>query len=157
MFPQGKLLGRFASFPFDICRIQSGKVVSLRDRAVQTKEGRASFDVELHDGKVIPALGDDFLGPNGMSMRPPTPYFINFAENFGGKRVVVFRVPKGTALPNTLTLLHEHTDHYSLQTTVPCSLSELNQRLTKFLHEHAEALTVQGLAKRSIEGKLNLN
>jgi hypothetical protein len=156
MFAKGKLLGRFTTFPLDICRIQSGKLVSLRDRAVQTKEGKASFDLDLHNGKVLPALGEDFLGPNGMSMRPPTPYFINFAENFRGRRVVVFYVPKGTILPQNLVLLHEHTDHYSLQTAVPCSLPELNERLTKFLHENAQALTVQELAKRSIEGKLNL-
>ena len=36
-------------------------------------------------------------------------------------------------MPSGLILLHEHSDHYSLQTIEPISLNALNTLLTKFL------------------------
>lgn len=143
----GKLLGRFAVFPCDLFRVQAGRSVSLRDREKQTALGRFSYDLELHEGKVLPAVGGDFIGPNGMSMRPPTKYFFEIAAGFHGNPFI-FKIPEGTSLPDTLTLLHEHTDHYSLQTAVPCSLSELNVRLSSFLKDHGEVLTIAQFAER---------
>lgn len=45
----------------------------------------------------------------------------------------VCRVPKGTPIPDHLVLLHEHGDHYSLQTAVPLTPKKMNDALNKFL------------------------
>ena len=65
---------------------------------------------------------------------------------------------EGTPLPKSLTILHEHSDHYSLQCTEPMSLDgvylalsftlhlayahrpALNAELTKFINEHGRQL-----------------
>ncbi|PMD18405.1 hypothetical protein NA56DRAFT_751370 [Hyaloscypha hepaticicola] len=50
-----------------------------------------------------------------------------------------------TPLPEELTLVHEHTDHYSLQ---PAIEMNLNQRITRFLRESGTLYTTeQWLAK----------
>lgn len=36
---------------------------------------------------------------------------------------VIYRLPKGTGLPETMVLLHKHTDHFSIQTTKPVELA----------------------------------
>lgn len=113
--------------------MQSGMSVRLREYTKQMKMGRASFDFKLHeDGKIHPATGDSFIGPNGMSLRPPG---LVFQEVLGGFKadVKIFKIPKGTSLPKTLVLLHEHSDHYSLQTTEVVTETELNKRLSEFL------------------------
>jgi len=143
--PTSKLLGRFTVLPRELFRVQAGMMVSLRDREKQTSLGRFSYDLELRGGKVLPAVGTNFNGPNGMSLRPPTKFFFEIAAGF--EDPVIFKIAKGTSLPDTLTLLHEHSDHYSLQTAVPCSLSELNARMSSFLKEHSEVLTIAQFAE----------
>ena len=36
-------------------------------------------------------------------------------------------------MPEGLVLVHEHTDHYSVQTSEPCTLPELNAKITALL------------------------
>ncbi|KNZ55673.1 hypothetical protein VP01_2615g3 [Puccinia sorghi] len=117
------LLGRFTdSFPLELARVQSGKSVNLRDYDSQVKLKRLSFDLKTHNGKVLPALGPNFLGPNGCSLREPfSPTFQEVVRNFRGTNIVV--------------------DHFSLQCAEPMSLPELNKEITEFLLTSARAIT----------------
>jgi hypothetical protein len=130
----GKLIGRFTeAVPTTLFRMQSGKRAALRPHHLQVAKGSPSFDLHLHDGKVLPMdpADDVFRGPNGMSLRPKGQMFAVLLDRFKGNHV--YEIPGGTELPKSLVLLHEHTDHYSLQTTAPVTLEELNSVLTRFL------------------------
>ncbi|KAJ7696699.1 hypothetical protein B0H17DRAFT_1168043 [Mycena rosella] len=139
------LIARFAPgtpLPVDLARVQSGLNVRLRDYETQKALKRFSYDLKVQpDGLVHPADGPNFIGPNGCSMREPlSPTFQEVVRNFRGSNVGVFVINKGTILPETLTLLHEHSDHFSLQCTRPMALDELNEELTKFVTTHARVL-----------------
>ncbi|KAF0852195.1 conserved uncharacterized mitochondrial protein [Andalucia godoyi] len=131
------IIGRFNVVPQLLLRMQSGKAVRLRDFAAQQKLGRTSFDVKLQDDGLvhpIPPSTTEFVRPNGMSLRPPGGNFQETLETFQ-KPPIIFRLVEGTPLPAHFTLLHEHTDHFSLQTTEPVSITELNKRMTVFLSQ----------------------
>ncbi|KAH8092570.1 hypothetical protein BXZ70DRAFT_1010661 [Cristinia sonorae] len=129
------------TFPVDLARVQSGLNVRLRDYEKQVALKRYSYDLKLVDGKVWPAKGDNFIGPNGCSLREPlSPTFQEVVRNFRGPNIKIFVIPKDTPIPPTLTLLHEHSDHFSLQCTEPMTLDQLNDELTKFITEHARTL-----------------
>ncbi|KAF7305095.1 hypothetical protein MKEN_01224700 [Mycena kentingensis (nom. inval.)] len=135
------LLGRFTVLPIELGRVQSGRKVKLRDYETQVKLERFSYDLKLHDGMVLPAEGDDFIGPNGCSLRPPlSPTMQEVVRNFRGPNIAISIIPAGTALPKTLTLLHEHSDHWSLQCTQPMTLDDLNNELTEFIGTHSRIL-----------------
>ncbi len=53
-------------------------------------------------------------GPNGMSLRPDGPTMRRTLEAFKGTPII-FSFLVGLQLPKGLVLLHEHTDHFSLQ------------------------------------------
>ncbi|PLW07854.1 hypothetical protein PCANC_24720 [Puccinia coronata f. sp. avenae] len=137
------LLGRYPdTFPIELARVQSGRTVNLRDYESQVKLKRLSFDLKTHDGKVLPAMGENFLGPNGCSLREPfSPTFQEVVRNFRGTNILVYVIPEGTPVPKTLTLLHEHSDHFSLQCAEPMTLPELNKEITDFLVKSARAIT----------------
>ncbi|XP_004343292.1 hypothetical protein CAOG_07433 [Capsaspora owczarzaki ATCC 30864] len=79
------------------------------------------------------AEGPDFLGPNGASLRPAaSPTLHEVLCNWRGN-CILYKIPAGTPLPAGLTLLHEHSDHYSLQTTKPISLPDLQKAMTAFI------------------------
>jgi hypothetical protein len=59
-------------------------------------------------------------------------------SSYNSPRSKVTIVPEGAVLPDNLVLLHEHGDHYSLQTTEVCTLDQLNSRITKFLKPFEE-------------------
>jgi len=129
------LLGIYRELPLALFRLQAAKTVALRDYAVQRAAGRASFDLHLHDGGIVQpsdTAAMTFNGPNGMSLRPSGPMLASIVAQFRG-RCIVFEVPARTPVPEELVLLHEHTDHYSLQAARPMPLEELNKRLTAFL------------------------
>lgn len=67
-----------------------------------------------------------------MSLRPAGENMRQVLENFRGSPRI-YRFQEYMALPEGLILFHEHTDHYSLQTSVPTPLDELNQKLTMLL------------------------
>jgi hypothetical protein len=95
--------------------------------------GRLSFDLKLHNGLVIPTSeGSKFLGPNGMSLRPASETMVEILRKFIGDPYV-YRVQEGLHLPGHFAIFHEHTDHYSLQTTEAIDLMLFNKRLTEFL------------------------
>lgn len=123
---------RYNVFPMTLYRIQPSLPVKLRDYDTQTKLGRTSFDLKLHDGLVLPTTKDTFEGPNGMSLRPDGRNFERIIRDFRGEPVI-YSIIGGTATPDGLVLLYEHTDHYSLQVSRPMPLPEFNERLTEFL------------------------
>eukprot|EP00160_Parvularia_atlantis_P019740 Unigene7874_Nuclearia_a/m.24187 Unigene7874_Nuclearia_a/g.24187 ORF Unigene7874_Nuclearia_a/g.24187 Unigene7874_Nuclearia_a/m.24187 type:complete len:155 (-) Unigene7874_Nuclearia_a:57-521(-) len=128
------LLGRFRVVPLVLYRVQGGRETRLREHGAQQKLKRHSFDLRVYpDGLVHPNKTDTFIGPNGASLRPMGPVLKEVLATFRGRRPFVFTIPKDTPVPTDLVLLHEHTDHYSLQCDRPMPLSELNARLTRFL------------------------
>ena len=55
----------------------------------------------------------------------------------------------GLAIPDGFVVLHEHSDHYSLQVTRPVPLAVLNGRLTKLLESLPQQTGEQYLAERA--------
>lgn len=130
-----KLVKRFTTLPITLYRIQRKLPVTLRDFDTQQAKGRASFDLKIHsDGLVHPAEGETFIGPNGMSLRPGNDTMLNILHNWKGD-TMVYRLNEGLELPKELIVLHERDDHYSMQTTEPVSLEDLNARITDLLEE----------------------
>lgn len=124
------LLGRFNKTPIVLYRIQGGEKVSLREHSEQVKLKRTSFDLKLGaDGLVHPATGENFIGPNGASLRPGGFVFGEIVANFRGPRMRIIEIPAGVDLPKELVLLHEHSDHYSLQTSEKRSLKGMASAL----------------------------
>ncbi|KAJ7141297.1 hypothetical protein C8R44DRAFT_693103 [Mycena epipterygia] len=139
------LIARYApgtALPVDLARVQSGMNVRLRDYETQKALKRFSYDLKVkEDGLVHPAEGPNFIGPNGCSLREPlSPTFQEVVRNFRGSNITVFVLKQGTVLPETLTVLHEHSDHFSLQCTKPMALDDLNEELTKFINANARTL-----------------
>lgn len=123
---------RYTRLPITLYRIQGRLPVRLRDYETQMEKGRTSFDLKLHDGKVLPMEGLTFHTPNGMSLRPGNDKMREVLENFKGDPTV-YRMHEGMELPKEFVVFHEHTDHYSMQTTEPIDLDSLNDKLTEFL------------------------
>ncbi|OJT11714.1 hypothetical protein TRAPUB_11776 [Trametes pubescens] len=135
------LIGRYTHVPVELARVQSGRNVRLRDYETQKALKRFSYDLKLVDGRVRVADGPNFIGPNGCSLREPlSPTFQEVVRNFRGANILVYVLKEGTPLPDTLQILHEHSDHYSLQCTKPMTLDELNAECTKFINEHGRTL-----------------
>ncbi|KAI8820478.1 uncharacterized protein EV422DRAFT_496888 [Fimicolochytrium jonesii] len=136
------LLGRHRTVPVDLFRINASEKVILRDYTAQKKLKRTSYDLHIHeDGLVYPKDGPNFEGPNGASVRPNGAFLQEVVRGFRGKNTTIWRIPAGTDLPPDLVLLHEHTDHHSIQCTRPMTLSELNKTITAFVQKHGERMT----------------
>lgn len=135
-----QLVRKFTKLPKTLYRIQARLPVKLRDYDAQMAKGRASFDIKTHDdGLVHPAHGDEWIGPNGMSLRPATDTMLGILEDWKGEPTI-FRLNEGLQLPDNLIVLHERDDHWSMQPREPCTLESLNQSLTELL-ENSPAQT----------------
>ncbi|TPX30287.1 hypothetical protein SeMB42_g07935 [Synchytrium endobioticum] len=131
-----QLLGRFKVVPLHLYRLQIGPRAQLREFEAQKKLGRDAYDLKLgDDGLVHPMKGPSFEGPNGMSLRPLGPAFGELIAGFRGRNTRIIPIPEGTVLPSEMVLLHEHSDHYSMQCDEPMSLPDLNNALTAFLDQ----------------------
>ena len=142
-----RLLGRFSGvLPVTLFRIQGGASVRLRLEAAQKAAGRTSFDISTHAHEGGPAVvlprapppagsaeAERFLGPNGMSMRPKGTALAMIVAPFRAPRTLVVEVSAGARIPPELCVLHEHSDHYSVQPAVRMSPAALNAALTAFL------------------------
>ena len=123
---------RFRTIPLTLLRIQSKGPVSLRDYETQVKKKSRSFDVVLQaDGLVHPVEGDFFTRPNGMSLRPVGIQFYDIMSSFRGGQII--EIPANAAVPDSLVLILEMGEHYSLQANRVMSLKELNAELEQFL------------------------
>ncbi|KAI1307407.1 hypothetical protein F5Y03DRAFT_119108 [Xylaria venustula] len=127
-----RLLGVFRVFPKELFRVNNGREVKIRIQ----QPGRQTYDIVARDGRVEPkALNPQtYVAPNGASMRPNSPYQQSLVSSrFRGSDVIIYAVAKGTQLPDDLLLVHERTDHYSLQPAAPMSVDDLNSKITNFM------------------------
>lgn len=143
----GKTMQGYTRLPVTLYRIQNGFAVKLRDYESQLLRNRTSFDLKLHNGLVLPVKpGSPFTTPNGMSWRPAGPKMLSILSGFVGNPTI-FRMHEGLLLPDGLIAYNEHTDHWSLQTTKPITLEELNKKLTDLLsslpHQSREQFLAQ--------------
>jgi hypothetical protein len=107
---------RYSILPVTLYRFQSFKLPKLREKSLQKKLGKFSFDFVLGtNGLYNPARGDKYPGPNGLSLRP---IGANLAELLRTTypTTIIYELPKDLPVPASLVMIHEHTDHYSLQT-----------------------------------------
>jgi hypothetical protein len=119
--------------PLTLFRVQARLPVTLRSYDSQLALGRPSFDLKLRNGIVIPVPPNSpFKTPNGMSLRPASDSLRQILLNFRGNPHI-YTLLTGLKLPDGLCVYHEHTDHYSLQTTIDIKLDQLNENLTQFL------------------------
>ena len=138
---------RYTKLPIELFRVQRGVKVALREYERQIAKKSRSFDFKLQpDGLIHPETGDQFRTPNGMSLRPGGPVFGEILSMFA-KTYKVIRLPPGLELPDKLVLIHEHSDHYSVQTTEPCSEQELNNRMTEWLKNGGEFMSINDYYK----------
>ena len=98
-------------------------------------KNRASFDLKLYNGQVLPMTGNKFHTPNGMSLRQASPKMMSILENFRGDQDLlrIYRMQENSPVPKDMVLFLEHSDHYSLQVAVPMSLADFNYNLTEYL------------------------
>ena len=141
---------RFTQLPISLYRIQAKPQVKLRDFAEQMALGRTSYDLKTVNGLVMPMEGDTFHTPNGMSLRPNGPNMISILQNFKGSPRV-YALPVGMTLPKGLVAIHEHSDHWSLQTSEPIPLPDLNNKLTDLLATTISVTKEQFLAAQEDE------
>jgi hypothetical protein len=145
---------RFTQLPISLYRIQVKPKVNLRDFDVQMAKGNSAYDLKTVDGMVLPMEGNTFHTPNGMSLRPNTMTMLNVLENFRGSPRV-YALHAGTTLPDGLVVIHEHSDHYSLQTTKPIPLPDLNDKITDLLDSCISVTKEQFLAEQEDEDNQN--
>lgn len=144
-----KNITRFTIVPQTLYRIQPKLPVKLRDFDTQMAKASASFDLKLKDGFVHPAEGDQFIGPNGMSLRPASDIVTDVVRR--SKETTIYTLICGLSLPDHLILLHEHTDHYSLQVRKPMSHQDFNDALTEFLKSQPSQTREQFIANMEDE------
>ncbi len=128
-----QLIGKYKVFPITLYRLQQKKVVKLREMSSQLELGKSHFDFTLKDGMVHPNNTDKFIGPNGMSLLPLGQSLSKVAKTYNFS--YIYEISAGAEIPDDLILLHEHTDHYSLQTSIICSPNDFDKRLTLFLQK----------------------
>ncbi|KAG6128453.1 hypothetical protein E4U12_005226 [Claviceps purpurea] len=113
--PRPNLIAVFRKFPKEIHRVNNGPSVELRAWSPY----RRSYDIVAKQHGLVEAKALDpptYVAPNGASMGPNSVYQQSLVSwRFRGSDVIVYSVPKGTSLPDDLVLVHERTDHYSLQ------------------------------------------
>lgn len=130
-----KLIARYTTVPLKLFRIVgSNNKVILREKEKQFSKGSRSYDYTASsDALLHPApLDDYFIGPNGASLRPAGGQMWEILSTQTGV-VKVIEIPEGTHLPPDMVILHEHTDHYSLQTTKSIKPSVFSKNVTEFL------------------------
>lgn len=100
---------------------------------VELDKGNSSYDyVQSPDGLIYPSKEDFYKAPNGLSLFPYCVFIIDILEN-RPKNTVVTILPKGLKIPDSLVLIHEFGDHFSLQTTSPITPAALNTTMSNFL------------------------
>ncbi|KAH8657491.1 hypothetical protein BGZ60DRAFT_567247 [Tricladium varicosporioides] len=138
-------IASFKAIPLEIFRVNKGPCILLREWATFPPQRSTIFDLYTYEGKVLPKALDKttYQLPNGASMRPNGRYQQGLVRRLDGKDWVVYSIPKDTPLPEELILVHEHTDHYSMQPAIKMSLHDLNQRITKFLQRSGTLYSVE--------------
>lgn len=124
----------YKKWPVTLYRMEETDRTNLRAYEAQMAKKRKSYDVKLDEnGLVQPASCDNWVGPNGMSLRPATDSMLRIAQAFRGEQRV-HRFDEGMTLPDGLiVVLWERDDHYAMQTTEPCTLEELNYKISALI------------------------
>ncbi|KAI1351129.1 hypothetical protein F5Y01DRAFT_134339 [Xylaria sp. FL0043] len=141
-----RLLGVFRSFPKELFRVNNGRHIKVRVK----QPNRHVYDILAENGQVEPkALNPQtYVAPNGASLRPNSPYQQALVSSrFRGPDVIVYGIAKGTQLPDDLLLVHERSDHYSLQPGAPMSIEDLDNKITDFMWKVARVYTREGWLK----------
>lgn len=134
--PIGSPLTRFETIPETLYRIHNSGNIKLRSferRIAAGMQGEFSYDLHEKDGMVWPVTEDVFTEPNGMSLRPKCDLQRQQVMNHGGSKLKIFVLPAGMEVPSKLILVHEHTDHYSMQVRIPMTFEEFNKELNLML------------------------
>lgn len=155
---------RYEVVPLDLYRFSTtDKSIKLRDSKSRAARGIASYDIKIHeDGLVHPAPLDNILiGPNGASLRPAG---VNMCDLITerGSRSLILELEKGLVIPKGLVLLHEFSDHFSLQGTFPMCLEELEDLMNAFskscnlltADEYLEKNPVENIMDTFMDGSL---
>ncbi|KAL2173072.1 uncharacterized protein P884DRAFT_273585 [Thermothelomyces heterothallicus CBS 202.75] len=126
-------MSQFGHFPTKLFRLSATSKTKLRD---YTLKKSASYDILTAQGIAQPIASVTYERPNGASMKPLSAGWFQLVQKFKGSKVVVFEIPE---VPEDLILIHEHSDHYSLQPRVSMPLDDLNKKIDAFLKKHAKA------------------
>ncbi|KAG6062686.1 hypothetical protein E4U30_003513 [Claviceps sp. LM220 group G6] len=139
--PRPNLIAVFRKFPKEIHRVNNGLSVKLRAWSPH----RRSYDIVTKQHGLVEAKAlnpPTYVAPNGASMGPNSVYQQSLVSwRFRGSDVIVYSVPKGTSLPDDLVLVHERTDHYSLQPAEQMTIDNLNTKITEFMRANAKVFT----------------
>ncbi|EEU34662.1 uncharacterized protein NECHADRAFT_34809 [Fusarium vanettenii 77-13-4] len=134
------LISLFKKFPKELFRVNNDPLVKLR----VLRPNRHIYDIVLQNGLALPkALNpSSYIAPNGASLRPNSQYQQSLVSwRFRGNDTIVYSVPEGTTLPDNLLLVHERSDHYSLQPAMAMTTKllhlDLNTKITQFLMNNA--------------------
>ncbi|KAI8721662.1 hypothetical protein NCS52_00308300 [Fusarium sp. LHS14.1] len=134
------LISVFGKFPKELFRVNNGPQIKLR----VLRPNRHIYDIVPENGLALPkALNpSSYIAPNGASLRPNSQYQQSLVSwRFRGNDTIVYSVPEGTTLPDDLLLVHERSDHYSLQPAMAMAVDDLNTKITQFLMNNAMVLT----------------
>ncbi|KAF2760178.1 hypothetical protein EJ05DRAFT_274469 [Pseudovirgaria hyperparasitica] len=120
------LINVFRTVPKELFRVNYGLAIRLREWSLQRQR---SYDILTDSGRVKAKALDphNYKPPNGASMRPMGFYQKKLVAQLRGESGVIY------CIPADLILVHEHTDHYSLQAATEMSLEQLNTKITSFL------------------------
>ncbi|KAI1497262.1 hypothetical protein F5X99DRAFT_397641, partial [Biscogniauxia marginata] len=93
-----------------------------------------AYDIAVKDGLVEPKALDPstYEAPNGLALRPNSPVQQSLVQALPSG-IMVYAFSRGTHIPEDLLLLHEQSDHYSLQPAVRMTINELNGKITSFI------------------------
>ncbi|RAL09436.1 uncharacterized protein BO97DRAFT_351962 [Aspergillus homomorphus CBS 101889] len=136
------------TFPASLYRFQLHRDSKLYDRATEQDDLEYEDGVEISaDGLVHPNITADFsngalLMPNTHFMQEITrrsfDHYLDIVES--GQSITAephyLCIPKGTPIPESLTLFRERTSRFSLQPARPMSLDILNKTLTQFYFDY---------------------
>ena len=117
---------RFTTLPSTLYRLQNTKKVKIRPYT----DGKAIYDFRPVNELYVPYIGDTFEYPNGLSLRPAGMNLYETALSVNAKYVYVLE--KVIVITPNFVLIWEHTDHYSLQTTIPIEPKQFCSEVDKF-------------------------
>eukprot|EP01117_Protostelium_nocturnum_P016258 TRINITY_DN6393_c0_g1_i2.p1 TRINITY_DN6393_c0_g1~~TRINITY_DN6393_c0_g1_i2.p1 ORF type:complete len:220 (-),score=64.40 TRINITY_DN6393_c0_g1_i2:152-811(-) len=143
-----QVLGVYSVVPEDLFRVNESFSTKLKTKSEQRKAGKANYDVEVkeEDGLIHPFNGKYYQGPNGASARPNS--IITHFVLSQYEKAKIYRISKGTKLPEELVLVHEHSNHHSFQPSKPMNLSQFNDSLTHFFKSSGELMTKKQFLSR---------
>jgi len=103
-------------------------------RIISQYEAEFPFDTYLIAGLMMPTKGNYFVVPNGLSLNPRGKILDHLLEVSDGTDQII-QIAKGTQLPDSLVLLWEQPECYSLQPRVAMTLDRFDALVKDFLKQ----------------------